>query len=82
MRATVLSIWSPLVLFLATIAVCNAAGTPVCSVIAKPTSFDHENVSLEGTVASLKETTSRRGNDYSTFKLQDPSGCGALSVFT
>ena len=31
---------------------------------------------------SLKETTSHRGNDYTTFKLQDPTGCGALSVFT
>jgi hypothetical protein len=82
MRATLPSILSPLVLFLSAVAVGNAADTPVCSVIAKPTSFDHQNVTLEGTVASLKETTSRKGNDYSTFKIQDPSGCGALSVFT
>jgi hypothetical protein len=82
MRATLLPTLSPLVLLLLAVAVCNAADTAVCSVIAKPASFDHQNVSLEGTVAGLKETTSRKGNDYSTFKLQDPSGCGALSVFT
>jgi hypothetical protein len=82
MRATFLFIWSPLVLFLLAVAVGNAADTLVCSVIAKPTNFDNENISLEGTVAGLKETTSHKGNDYSTFKLQDPSGCGALSVFT
>jgi hypothetical protein len=68
--------------FMLAVTVGNAADTSLCSIVAKPTSFDHQNVSLEGAVASLKETTSRRGNDYSTFKLQDPSGCGALSVFT
>ena len=63
-------------------AVGNAADVPICSIIAKPTSFDHQNVSLQGTIAGLKETTSRKGNDYTTFKLQDPSGCGALNIFT
>ena len=54
----------------------------LCSIVADPTTFDHQTVTLQGTAAALKETTSRRGNDYTTFKLQDPSGCGALDIFT
>ena len=53
----------------------------VCSIVADPATFDHQTVTLQGTAAALKETTSRRGNDYTTFKLQDPSGCGALKIF-
>lgn len=81
-RAKLFSNWLSLVLVLSAVAVGNTAEVPICSIIAKPTSFDHQNVSLDGTVSSLKETTSHRGNEYTTFKLQDPSGCGALSVFT
>ena len=33
-------------------------------------------------MAGLKETTSHKGNDYTTFKLQDPSGCGSLNIFS
>jgi len=29
-----------------------------------------------------RETTSRRGNDYTTFKLRDPNGSEVLNVFT
>jgi hypothetical protein len=36
----------------------------------------------QGTALGVKETTSHRGNDYTTFKLQDPSGCGAVNIFT
>jgi hypothetical protein len=32
-------------------------------------------MTLHGTVIKLNETTSQRGNDYATFKLQDPTGC-------
>jgi hypothetical protein len=60
----------------------NAGEMGVCAIIAKPVSFDHQTVVLQGTVTALKETTSRRGNDYTTFKLQDPSGCGTLDIFT
>jgi hypothetical protein len=35
-------------------------------------SFDHKTVTLQGTATAVKETTSRRGNDYTTFKLQGP----------
>ena len=60
----------------------SAAEVAVCSIVANPTSFDHQTVTLQGTAETIKETTSKRGNDYTTFKLQDVSGCGAVSVFT
>ena len=45
-------------------------------------SFNHQTVTLQGTAASVKESTSRRGNDHATFKLQDSSGsCDAVSIF-
>jgi hypothetical protein len=46
-----------------------------------PTNFDHQTVVLEGTAAAVRETTSRKGNDYTTFKLQGPGGCGAVNIF-
>jgi hypothetical protein len=64
------------------IAKVNAGEVGVCAIVANPGSFDHQTIALKGTVTSLKETTSRRGNDYTTFKLQDPTGCGAVSIFT
>jgi hypothetical protein len=39
-------------------------------------------VTLQGTATSVKEATSRRGNDYTTFKLQDPNGSDAVSIFS
>ena len=63
-------------------AVSNAAEVAICQLVAKPANFDHENVTLQGGVAGLKETTSRAGNDYATFKLQDQGGSCAVSVFT
>jgi hypothetical protein len=60
----------------------NGADVAICSIVDKPTSFDHQNVTLQGTALGVKETTSHRGNDYTTFKLQDPSGCGAVNIFT
>jgi hypothetical protein len=60
----------------------TAAQLGVCAIVAKPADFDHQTVSLQGTATALKETTSRRGNDYTTFNLNDASGCGAVKVFT
>jgi uncharacterized protein YdeI (BOF family) len=54
--------------------VATGADITVCSIAANRTSFDHQNVSLQGAVVSLRETTSRAGNDFTTFKLQD-GGC-------
>jgi len=59
-----------------------AAEIAICQLVAKPGSFDHQNVTLQGSVAGLRETTSRAGNDYTTFKLQDQAGSCAVSVFT
>ena len=58
-----------------------AADVDVCSIVANPTNFDHQTIVLEGTAAAVRETTSRKGNDYTTFKLQGPSGCGAVNIF-
>ena len=78
----VLLIAATLVLLFSAAATGNAGEVPLCSIIAKPTSFDHQNVSLEGTITGLRETTSRKGNEYTTFKLRDPGGCGDLNIFT
>jgi len=67
---------------LTSVATSNAAEVGVCSIVAKPANFDHQTVTLQGTASALRETTSRRGNDYTTFKLQDPSGCGGVNIFT
>ena len=64
------------------VAAVDAGEVGVCAIIEKPANFDHQSVTLQGTATQLKETTSRRGNDYTTFKLQGPGGCGALSIFT
>jgi hypothetical protein len=60
---------------------CIAADDVICTLAKKPQEFDHKSVTLKGTAVNVKETTSRRGNDYTTFKLQDPTGC-AVSIFT
>jgi hypothetical protein len=57
-------------------AIGTASEASVCS---NPAAFDGQNVTLDGTVTDLKEKRSRKGNDYTTFKLQD---CGAISIFT
>jgi hypothetical protein len=68
-------------LVVSTSATCTAADEAICSMARKPQEFDHKSVALKGTAVNVKETTSRRGNDYTTFKLQDSAGC-AVSIFT
>jgi hypothetical protein len=60
----------------------NTAGATVCAVVADPSNFDRQAVALDGVVTSLRETTSQRGNDYTTFRLQGANGCGAVTIFT
>lgn len=62
-------------------ATCKAADDAICSIAGKPQDFDHKNIALNGAPGNVKETTSRRGNDYTTFKLQDSSGC-AVKIFS
>jgi hypothetical protein len=69
-------------LVLLTSVAAHGADIAICSIAEKPASFNHQNVTMQGTPLGVKETTSHRGNDYATFKLQDPSGCGAVTIFT
>lgn len=59
----------------------HAADLAICSITQNPQSFDHRTVALQGVATRVKETTSRRGNDYSTFELESRDGC-ALKIFT
>jgi hypothetical protein len=68
-------------LVLSASATCNAADDAICSIVGKPQDFNHTSVTLKGTPVNVKETTSQRGNDYTTFKLQDSAGC-AVTIFT
>ena len=60
----------------------SAADVTVCSVTSNRASFDHKSVTLQGTAIMVRETTSRRGNNYTTFKLHDPNGACDINVFT
>jgi hypothetical protein len=61
----------------------NAAEVALCSLAGNRASFDHQNVTLQGNAIDVKETTSRRGNDYTTFKLQDSTnGSCTVNIFT
>ncbi len=48
-----------------------AAATKIADILANPTAFDGQHLTVSGTIAQLAEKTSRRGNDYSTFDLCD-----------
>jgi hypothetical protein len=58
----------------------RAADVAIGSIAADPQRFDHQSVTLAGSVTDLKETTSHAGNGYTAFKLQDGSG-SSLTVF-
>jgi hypothetical protein len=57
----------------------NAAETTVASILANPTQFDAKTVTVRGTAAAVKPTVSRRGNPYTTLKLQD--GGSGITVY-
>jgi hypothetical protein len=59
----------------------DAADVAICSLVAKPSNFDRQAITFQGMVTSVKRKTSRRGNDYTLFKLQGPGGCGTVDVF-
>ncbi len=61
--------------------VCAAGNDTVHAIVENPAGYDHRSITLQGTAEEVKETTSRRGNDYTTFKLHDPNGSEALNVF-
>ena len=66
---------------LASGASADAADVAICSLVAKPSNFDRQAITFQGTVRDVKKKTSRRGNDYTLFKLQGPGGCGNVDVF-
>src|SRR6478672_3108448 len=66
---------------LASVASLDAADVAICSLVAKPSNFDRQVITFQGTATAVKKTTSRRGNDYTLFKLQGPGGCGTVDVF-
>ena len=66
---------------LASGASADAADVAICSLVAKPSNFDRQAITFQGTVRDVKKKTSRRGNDYTLFKLQGPGGCGTVDVF-
>jgi hypothetical protein len=51
------------------------APTQIAAVLANPTAFDGQHLSVSGTIAKLAQKTSRRGNDYTTFDLCDGTSC-------
>ena len=59
----------------------STSAVTVHSIVADPAAVDRQNVTVVGSVADLKETTSHAGNDYATFKLEDADG-DALTIFT
>ena len=59
----------------------DAAEVAICSLATKPANFDRQAVTFQGTATTVKKTTSRRGNDYTLFKLQAPRDCGTVDVF-
>ena len=59
----------------------DAADVAICSLVAKPSNFDRQAITFQGTAGDVKKKTSRRGNDYTLFKLQGPGGCGTVDVF-
>ncbi len=70
-----------ILVLLGSAATSNAADLGVCSLVGKPSNFDRQAITLQGKATAVKKTTSRRGNDYTLFKLQDPGGCGTVDVF-
>ncbi len=50
-------------------------------ILARPDSFDGREVVVQGTASAVDPRTSRRGNDYFTFRLSDETGT-SLKVFS
>jgi hypothetical protein len=67
---------------LASGASADAADVAICSLVAKPTNFDRQAITFQGVATGVRKKTSRRGNDYTLFKLQGAGGCGTVDVFT
>ena len=80
-KARVIGQAAAFTLLLPSVANADAAEIAICSLVAKPSSFDRQTITLQGVATAVKRTTSRRGNDYTLFKVQGPGGCGTVDVF-
>ncbi len=58
-----------------------AAEVSIKDLTASPAKFDGQTITLRGTAQAVKATTSRRGNEYTTFQVKDASGA-AVHVFS
>jgi cytochrome c-type biogenesis protein CcmE len=56
-----------------------AAETTVSSILTDPAQFDGKNITVRGIATAVKPTVSRRGNPYTTLRLQD--GGSAITVY-
>ncbi|MFI5338757.1 MAG: hypothetical protein ACHQ7N_02835 [Candidatus Methylomirabilales bacterium] len=63
------------------LAVPALARDRIGDVLARPEAFDGREVVLEGKASGVDPRTSRRGNDYFTFRLSDETGT-SLKVFS
>ncbi len=61
-------------------ATAQALKTTVGDILSNPDQYDGKMVQVEGTVGSLKETVSKKGNPYTTFKVTQ--GDKSLTVFS
>lgn len=60
--------------------VTHAAETTVKAILENPSQYDGQEVTVRGIASNVKPTTSRRGNDYTTFQVTDFSGAG-VTIF-
>jgi hypothetical protein len=61
--------------------IAHAADTTVTAILGDPARYDGLEVTIRGTASSVNATTSRKGNDYTTFQITDVSGAG-VTVFS
>jgi len=59
----------------------SAAEVSIEALVANPAQFDGQTVTLRGTAAAVKATTSPKGNDYTTFQVKGARGA-AMRVFS
>ena len=67
--------------FIPKIVAAQAIKTSVSEILSNPDKYDGKMVKVEGRVQSLNFKTSKRGNQYTTFAVVDPSN-NSLNVFS
>ncbi|MGD0263603.1 MAG: hypothetical protein ABSD47_01455 [Candidatus Methylomirabilota bacterium] len=77
-RLLVVLLWVVVLLGLASPAL---AQDRIGDILARPDAFDGREVMLAGKASAVDPRTSRRGNDYFTFRLSDETGA-SLKVFS